>query len=66
MDKILICMKCQRTFVLSSQKQYTYQRKNFPFPKHCPQCLAKRSKSRQEEVERQRSRLYEKVKQEMQ
>lgn len=66
MDKILICMKCQRTFVLSPQKQYIYQCNHFTFPKHCPQCLAKRNESRQEEAERQRRQLYERVKQEMQ
>ena len=59
MDKIISCIKCQKTFVITAQKQYFYYCRNFPLPKRCPQCLEERKESRKREVANQRRILYE-------
>lgn len=62
MDKIISCIKCQKTFIVTVQMQYIYYCKNFSLPKRCPQCLEGRKESREREAERQRKLLYESVK----
>lgn len=61
MDKIISCIKCQKTFVITAQKQYFYYCRNFPLPKRCPQCLEERKESRKREVANQRKLLYESI-----
>ena len=62
MDKIISCIKCQKTFIVTVQMQYIYYCENFSLPKRCPQCLEERKESREREAERQRKLLYESVK----
>ena len=62
MDKIISCIKCQKTFIVTVQMQYIYYCKNFSLPKRCPQCPEERKESREREAERQRKLLYESVK----
>ena len=57
MDKIISCIKCQKTFIVTVQMQYIYYCKNFSLPKRCPQCLEERKESREREAERQQAAL---------
>lgn len=36
MDKIISCIKCQKTFIVTVQMQYIYYCKNFSLPKALP------------------------------
>ena len=62
MDKIISCIKCQKTFIVTVQMQYIYYYKNLSLPKRCPQCLEERKENREREAERKRKLLYESMK----
>ncbi len=59
MNKIFFCIRCQKPLIVTVQMQYVYNRKNFPLPKRCPQCLEERRNNRKREVECQRKRLWQ-------